>query len=83
MTVVNAKLVKRKTEDDLVEVFEHVPLGKVYRVLLESRLEYEVYNVPTKRVVKREMILDVDVHEWLPTELLEIEGGAPCPTWCP
>lgn len=74
MTVVNAKLVKRKTEDGDTEIHDHVPLGKVYRVVLESRRKVRSRHVRTGRVTEREVILDADVREWLPTELLEIEA---------
>jgi hypothetical protein len=72
--IARERLVKRRTGDGLMEIADHVLLGKVYRVVLASRRLRTGINVDHRRLWTREMIEDADhPGEWLPTELLAIE----------
>lgn len=68
--IVVVKLIKRKTEDGLLEFYEDVPIGNKYVVYKEPVL-VEGLHKPTCTYWQREMYEAVD-GGWLPTELLEI-----------
>lgn len=72
MTVARARLVKRSTEDGLVEIRDHVPLGKIYRVVIETRRTVTLYN-SVRRVRHKKEIIDEVSGRWLPVECLRIE----------
>jgi len=71
--LVKALLVKRSTDDGLMEFHDDIPLGKLYQVVLESRMNKSGYNVIKKQKWTREMIQDVETEGWLPIECLQIE----------
>jgi len=68
--IVKAKLIKRKTDDGLIELEDHVPLGKVYEVDLSTRAIRRGKNIEKSVFWEREIILTEG--QWFPTELLEI-----------
>ena len=72
MRLVKAVLVQKKTGDGLVEMENHVKLGKIYTVDLDTRGYYTGYHLDKKVFWKREIIFD-EFEKWLPTEILEIE----------
>lgn len=69
--LVTAKLIKRKTDDEMMEIGDNVSLGKIYKVDLSTKQMVKGYNWEKGKIWEREMIrADGD---WFPTELLEIE----------
>ncbi len=68
-----ATLLKNKTRDGLVELWEFAIPGQTYKVDLDSRQVAEGYSARHDREWKREVIVVVSTGEWLPTELLDIE----------
>ena len=74
--IVKAKLIKRKTDDGLVEVHDHVPLGRIYQVDLSTRKMSRGMNLNTGQIWERETVLIEGL--WFPTELLEIEEVGQC-----
>lgn len=68
-----ATLLKNKTRDGLVELWEFATPGQTYKVDLDSRQVAEGYSARHDREWKREVIVVVSTGEWLPTELLDIE----------
>ena len=73
--VVDAKLIKRVTDDGMIEVEDHVELGRKYIVNLDSRRTESGFNTIQEKHWTREVIdvIDVDGDYWWPTELLEID----------
>lgn len=84
MPIVEATLVKRYVDQvheecgmPLMEMNDDIPLGKIYRVKLETREVKEMYNVDHDVTWKCEMVQDADhPNEWLPTEILMRNGMA-------
>lgn len=73
LNVVPAKLVKLKTADGLVEFFEDTPLGKVYRVDLDTMRRVWMYNI-ARHIRHRKLIInsvDDDDIGFIPVECLE------------
>ena len=71
---IKAKLIKRVTDDGLMEMKDDIELGKVYNVDLSCVHRTAGYNIDHKRFWEREMVM-VDSGEWFPLELLDIAGG--------
>ncbi len=71
--IVDAVLCKRITSDGLVEVEDHVQIGKVYRVNLATRRMANGRNFIEHVTWRREIINDVN-GTWFPTELLQIDN---------
>jgi uncharacterized protein YajQ (UPF0234 family) len=69
--IVDAKLIKRKTDDEMMEFEDDIPLGKIYKVDLETKQKIQGLNIITNNIWEREMIMDI-TGSFLPTELLEI-----------
>jgi hypothetical protein len=67
-----ARLIKRTTDDGFFEVYEHIPLGKIYMVDIGTRRMAKGYNTVYHAYWTRE-IIDTFNGEWMPTEILEIE----------
>lgn len=72
--VVTAKLIKKETANGLMSFKDDVPLGKIYKVDLDTRMVKTCYNLDKGNFWELEMIEDVENGGWLPTELLEIES---------
>lgn len=68
---VKATLVKRMTDDGLVEVQDDLPLGREYLVDAESRRTFAMFNTVKKVRHEKEHVL-VAEGGWFVTELLEI-----------
>ena len=68
--VVTAKLVKRQTADGMLEMGDHVPLNREYKVDLSTIQMRKGYNFIKSIEWEREMVQDVE-GGWLPTEMLE------------
>lgn len=68
---VTAKLVKRTTDDGLVEVKDDVPLGREYQVDLDSIEILTLINKLKNKEHTKEVIW-ADNSRWIPTELLSI-----------
>ncbi len=74
MRTAKATLIKHKTNDGLVQVWEQVPIGKEYTVDLDSRCVSSGYNYKKNKKWKREIINMIgDDIGWMPTELLNIQ----------
>ena len=73
MNRVKATLIKRKTDDGMVEFMSHVPLGKVYYVDLDTRTTTEWFNAEFNKHHIKEIIVECESGSWLPTECLQIE----------
>lgn len=72
MNVVVATLVKRMSEDGLVEARDGVPLGKRYLVDLDSRRRVRMFNVVRRAFHDKEIVNEVGSNAWLPLELLAV-----------
>ena len=68
-----ATLIKRKTDDGLLEMQDHIPLGTTYEIDLATIMDQNGYNFVLEVIWNREMVM-ADNGEWLPTELLNWEG---------
>ena len=66
-----AKLIKRKTDDGMMEIQNDVPLGRIYKFDLKTKRMQKGMHLDTKTIWEREMVLVEG--SWFPTELLEIE----------
>jgi hypothetical protein len=74
MKPAKATLIKRKTDDGLIEIHDHIQLGKEYLVDLDSRSMQKGYNLVEGKAWEKEGILVISSGgRWLPTELLRIE----------
>lgn len=74
MRLVKARLTRRATDDLLVEIEDHVPLGRLYTVDLDSAREVELQHV--SGVIHKKHI--IDVYEtgcvgWFVLDLLTVE----------
>lgn len=81
MRVVDATLVKRATEDNLVQVQDDVPIGKKYEVDLDTVIDVEQRNIERNVNHTKQMVLVMDGDRgWQPfyTELLRAEGVLVC-----
>ena len=72
MTIVKATLIRHATLDGMVEIWEDVPLGKTYEVILESRRTVTLYNIK-HQVNHQKEIIDAISGRWLPLECLKLE----------
>jgi len=70
--IVRATLVKRVTADGLMEMHDHVAVGTVYQVDLDSLAEIPLLNTVTGVRHRKRMVQDV-LGGWLPVELLAYE----------
>lgn len=73
MNVVKAILIKRKTDDNLMELEDSVELGKIYYIDIDTIQEVEGFNFIVNESWKRRMVIDVLTGDWFPVELLNIE----------
>jgi len=75
-TIVTAELIKRKTEDGLVEMNDDIPIGKIYQVDLSTIRTGKglntVHNIKWEREVIDVKDDDAGDWRWMPTELLSI-----------
>jgi hypothetical protein len=69
MRIVEMKLVKRKTDDGLIEIYDHVKLGKIYKVDLDTLQKQRLYNKDYQKEHDKLMIHVTD-GGWFPYELL-------------
>lgn len=72
-TIVTATLVKHHCDDGLCEVWDDVPLGKSYRVILETRELVMMWNISRQIYHWKEIIYDADEGGWLLVECLKIQ----------
>jgi hypothetical protein len=70
MKIVKAKLVKRITEDKLMEVSLTIPDGKEFLVDLDVKMKMSFKNTEHNIIHEKEMVKDVR-SGFLPVELLE------------
>jgi hypothetical protein len=68
------QLVKRKTNDGLMEVHDHISLGKIYIIDLDSMRTDILFNTVQKQKHKKVMVTEVISGGSMPLELLEIIG---------
>ena len=71
--VIKATLIKKKTNDGLVEMVKHIEIGKEYMIDPLSEQMLTGINLIKKKMWQRMMVQVVN-GTWLPTELLEYEG---------
>jgi len=64
------KLIKRKTDDGLMEIEDNIPLGKIYEVDLSTKKSLRGMNIQTGQLWERLMV-QID-GQWFPLELLEV-----------
>ena len=74
--IVRARLIKRKTDDGLMEVSDDIPLGQEYYVDYNTIQMVDCVYIATGQKHEKEMV-QVYPHgyKWLPTELLEMLGA--------
>lgn len=60
MYIANAKLVRKKTPDGLVELWEDVPIGKIYKIDLDSLRFAKFYNIPFGKEHTKQIVTCVD-----------------------
>ena len=65
-----AKLIKRRTDDGLFEIEDHISLGKEYRIDLDTLQIGTGVNSEKEVWWEREIVFMNDT-EWFPTELLD------------
>lgn len=73
MREAQAILIKRRTKDGFFEVKDDVPLGRVYRVDLDSVGFYKYYSLEYYVHFIEKMIYDLDEKELIPYEMLKIK----------
>ena len=71
MKIVKAKLIKRETDDKLMQVNDDIPDGKEFIVDLDVKQVFELFNKERNIADKKEMVKDVS-GGFLPVELLEL-----------
>jgi len=71
MKIVKAKLIKRETDDKLMQVNDDIPDGKEFIVDLDVKQVFELFNKECNIAHKKEMVKDVS-GGFLPVELLEL-----------
>ena len=71
--MIKATLVKKKTNDGLVEITEHIEIGKEYMIDPLSEQMLTGINLIKNKMWQRMMVQVVN-GKWLPTELLEWKG---------
>lgn len=76
MMPATAKLIKHATHDGLMEINDDVPLGKIYRVDLDSRRIAGFKNTKVNKLHSKTIISTIDgagkVTGYLPLEILQI-----------
>jgi hypothetical protein len=74
--IVEARLIKQKSTNGLWEAWEHVPLGRVYRISPASRVIREFLHFQTGTMHKAEVVMACGHGDagYIPTELLDWEG---------
>ena len=82
MPLIKVRLIKRTTDDGLVEVEDHIEVGKEYVAEVDTKSMVDGFNVDKNKLWEREMVLCFGVpggHEalagWMPTEILERLDG--------
>lgn len=65
------KLVKRITDDGLLEMEDDVPLGKEYIVDTDTMREATLQYLPSHKIHKKMIVTEVQTGTWLAMELLE------------
>lgn len=73
MMIVKAKLIRLNSRDGLFEMWEDVPLGKVYEIDLDTIQIAEGYNTVHNVWWKKEIVFTSGSIEWFPTELLKFD----------
>lgn len=76
MSIVVATIVKRKSDDGLIELQPDVELGKKFKVELNSRRVVVLENLEFGKLHRKEIIDTYPYNGWLPLELIEL-GGVP------
>ena len=79
MTLVKARLISRTTHDGWDVIEEHVPLGKLYLIDLDSKEMLDHGQTGRVEIVEREHVQVYDYYRgtlglagWMPLELLEV-----------
>jgi hypothetical protein len=72
MTPVIAILAKHATTDGLVEFNDDVPLGKAYRVDIDTRQTVVLFNIEHQSKHCKEIVQEIGSGCWLPLECLEM-----------
>lgn len=72
MQIVTAKLKKLKTEDGLIQMLDHIPIGKEYQVDLDSLEELLMFNLEYCLSHKKVVVHTADHTRFLPIELLDL-----------
>jgi len=75
--IIRARLIKHSTEDGLMEIWEQVPLGRIYFIDIDTKREMEYLHVPTGKYHKKIVVKAADPMGnpemlYLPFECLEI-----------
>jgi len=72
MTIITARVKKRITADGLMHFKDHVPLGRVYRVDIDSREIRDFHSTDHGVLHQKDTVRDADTGALLPVELLEL-----------
>lgn len=67
-----ARLVKKATDDGLVEFKDEVGLGTVYTVDMDRMGNILAFDVTTGKLHLMAMVWDIENGAWLPTECLRM-----------
>lgn len=70
--IITATLAKMTTDDGLFEMWEHIPLGKEYKIDSDTLKIMKGYNESHNVFWEREIVYTTD-GEWFPTELLNFQ----------
>jgi len=71
--MVEATLIKKRTDDGLMEVFENVEVGKKYLIDPSSEMMMRGFNIDKKVSWSRKMV-KLEDGTWYPSELLDWPG---------
>ncbi len=74
MRIRKAFLKKLSTDDGLFDMKDNLQLGAEYNVDIDSIRSGEFYNIPTRKKFECIVVYDIDAENYLPVEILEIEG---------
>ena len=73
MPIIKGKLIKRISDDGLIDVQDHVPLGKEYFIDSDTIRTYTLMNARLNKIHKKQLGVDIIEDDLFPIELLEFE----------
>jgi hypothetical protein len=70
--IVRAKLTRKITEDGLTEVHEHVPIGTMYLIDLNTAEDMPLFNTQYHIAHIKRLVREYETGGYLPLECLEV-----------